>query len=303
MVIIAISSPPFSVRILRTYLEFSEQRYMVPNLIRSFVQYEHYDGACVNLEHSSQVTSPKKAQETYKKVICESTKHLVSYCGKCDGTFLDFFILKMEQKFQLCDSLTVTASCPDSSTPNLFELVRRLSIFKYLSYGEAPFSRSTTARLLPEVKPFMLHFKKEDLAIWKDRLRCHNALLARGMKVGSDREFKWMRAKAKSLQFDSVERFMLHAHPSTIADLLDALISFSDKVRLASRNHPLARAWYLRSHLLIRAGRWRCFRRRFRELLAYLTEQSTKPTQYVCDCPEQERLRAALRRATGSCCG
>ena len=202
------------------------------------------------------------------------------------------------------DDHSIFVRCQTTKTPIcLFELVRRLSIFKYLSYGEAPLSRSVTANLLPEVKPFMLHFKKKDLAIWKDRLRCHNALLARGMTVGSDREYRWLRAKAKSLQFDCLDSFMFHTHPSTLTNLLDALISFSDKMSSIASTQPLALAWYLGNHLLIQARRWKRFKSRFRELLARLTEHSRKPTHYVCECPEQERLRAALRRATGICFG
>ena len=202
------------------------------------------------------------------------------------------------------DDHSIFVRCQTTKTPIcLFELVRRLSIFKYLSYGEAPLSRSVTANLLPEVKPFMLHFKKKDLAIWKDRLRCHNALLARGMTVGSDREYRWLRAKAKSLQFDCLDSFMFHTHPSTLTNLLDALISFSDKMSSIASTQPLALAWYLGNHLLIQARRWKRFKSRFRELLARLTEHSRKPTHYVCECPEQERLRAAMRRATGICFG
>ena len=159
------------------------------------------------------------------------------------------------------------------------------------------------ANLLPEVKPFMLQFKKKDLAIWKNRLRCHNALLARGMTVGSDREYRWLRAKAKSLQFDCLDSFMFHTHPSTLTNLLDALNSFSDKMSSIASTQPLALAWYLGNHLLIQARRWKRFKSRFRELLARLTEHSRKPTHYVCECPEQERLRAAMRRATGICFG
>ena len=186
---------------------------------------------------------------------------------------------------------------------SLFELIRSLSIFKYLSYGEAPLSRSVAANLLPEVKPFMLQFKKKDLAIWKNRLRCHNALLARGMTVGSDREYRWLRAKAKSLQFDCLDSFIVDVYPSTMTDLLDALISFSDRVSSVARTQPLALAWNLGNHLLIQARRWKQFQSRFRELLACLTENSRKPTHYVCECPEQERLRAAMQRATVICFG
>ena len=196
------------------------------------------------------------------------------------------------------------AQIPRILSPRIFELIKSLSIFKYLSYGEAPFSRSKTARILPEVKPFILHFKRKDLAIWKDRLQCHNALLARGMAVGSDREFKWLRAKAKSLQFDSLDSFMLHEHSSIIADVLDALFAFSDKVSSLARIFPLAHAWYLGSHLLIQARRWRKFQPRFRALLAHLAEQSSMmPVHCAGGSTEQERLRAALQRATDFRCG
>ena len=188
----------------------------------------------------------------------------------------------------------------------LFPLIRKLSILKHLSYGREPCSLLATAKILPEVIPFLLDFKMRDISRWEEEMQYHNAILHRGSKVIKQDLLPAQRLliNACSRQFRSLDHYILNMHADKLANILEACLNFAERVYPLVLADPGAPAWRIHKQFFIQSRKWRQLKRRVLDLIDLLIELANKSkTIYgghrnsVDDWPNHDMMWDAVQRA------
>ena len=197
--------------------------------------------------------------------------------------------------------------CESDSNPRgrIFHLIKGMSIFKHISFGGQPLSRSQLVKILPEAGPFLLHFEKTDLAYWEYKMQSNNEILRRGIWLANSWERKCMIAKVKTLQFSSLDTYILHLHAGSVAEILDSCATFAERVLPLSRSDPHAKAWQLGEQLYIHSRHWRALTRTVLRLVdligcmrhASSIQNGTHASDEGDEWPNERLLQQALRRA------
>jgi hypothetical protein len=135
-------------------------------------------------------------------------------------------------------------------TERLFWSIRRACLLNYISYAKWRLEINETSNLLPEVKSVLKHFSRKSLATWYEEMRLHNALFKRGKRMGLG------ATRLPSLEFESLDRFMLQMHADKIAEVLESFTAFAKRLVPIMELDPDAPSWWLNRNVLIHREHW-----------------------------------------------
>ena len=188
-----------------------------------------------------------------------------------------------------------------TSSSLVFRFVRQVSLFKHVSYAGRRLKNSTTAKILPEISPFLSDFGRNALPQWNEEMCQCNMILLRGKRMGllpTVRKFRF---------FSSLDSYLIKMHAEKLASVLKSLVIFGERVVPLINDDPNARGWFFHEDLLIQSHHWRRLARSVLNLLKILglSELQNLASARQDSCflpssdvwPSQDNLREAMLRA------
>jgi hypothetical protein len=183
------------------------------------------------------------------------------------------------------------------SAEQIWACIRKASLLKHISYGGRRLPRYKTAKLLPEIMYISRLFAPKSIIQWTDRMLQHNALLRRGVRMRLHK-----RHGTTKLVHCSLDLFMLQMHSHEVAEALDSLSTFGERVLPIIERHPESDDWWLSPELLIDRRRWAQLSCRVMSLVHLLgidCDDTAFETLPLSPWPDLTKLVAAVRRARG----
>ena len=178
---------------------------------------------------------------------------------------------------------------------------RRAHIAKFLSFTHGRFSKMKLATRLPEINEIDIEIGFQSLQSREREMIHHNEILRRG---------KYMRIHVdggiERLTFSSLDRYILQMHSQTIANVLNALSKFADKVIPLIQRDRTAKLWQISDEILIQKQHWLALARQVMNLLKLLGFDNTRAVldgsilPWHSPWPDFECLLVAVRRARGN---
>ena len=146
---------------------------------------------------------------------------------------------------------------------------------------------------MPEIEPFLLHFRKRSLARWEQKKDSLNKRLLRAAKSGH-------LENPNKMKFQSLDDYMLYLHSDLLAQNMDSLVVFAERILPLIRSDPSARIWHFHEALLIQRRHWKSLARQVMNLVKLLSVAFNADFDQQVDLdlwPDQERLCDAMLRA------
>ena len=175
----------------------------------------------------------------------------------------------------------------------IFRNLSYLSPSKYISFSNFRLNKKLVLHLLPELKKFDHYFGSKAMSFWIQEQESYRAVIARGLRLG-------LRPNTHAISdaISSLDLFMIRFHASTIAETLDCLSEFANRLRPSSRPDRTVWMWTVEHSIVITNSR-------LSELATYLflalhhlplctDASSSHPLQ---GWPDHSRLVAASQRA------
>jgi hypothetical protein len=153
----------------------------------------------------------------------------------------------------------------DFETSQIFASIRRTNLMKYISYGGMRLKKQTVWKHIPEIAVMSREFGPGSLHSWHQSMQYHNQILKRGEKLSL-----CQNVKVQKLKHFSLDTFLLQMHSRQIAQLLQSLTSFGERVRTLIRQDPGARSWWLPQDMLIQRRHWLALSRNVMHLIRVL---------------------------------
>ena len=182
----------------------------------------------------------------------------------------------------------------------IWTCIRKTSLLRHICYSRKRLPKHRTAKHLPEIMCITKTFGPKSNQQWTDRMLQHNALLRRG---GSNMRLH-RRVNVAKLMHCSLDLFMLQMHSQQVAEALDSLSTFGERVLPIIKQDPDSRDWWLCPELLIDRRHWLRLSRRVMNLVHLLGidvdregRNSRRIPAALNPWPDFPKLLASVRRA------
>jgi hypothetical protein len=179
----------------------------------------------------------------------------------------------------------------------IIRAIRRVRVLRYLSFTHGRFSRQRVARYLPELQQINKEFRHRSTQKWAESMAAHNAILFRGryMHLLPIDRMEW-------LLFTSLDRYILQMHAKVIADVLNGLSKFAERVLPKIHQDRAARTWKICNQVLIQRRHWFSFTHdvmNFLNLLGFGDARMNGPlSPWLSPWPDFDFLAEEARRTT-----
>jgi hypothetical protein len=169
-------------------------------------------------------------------------------------------------------STSIQQNSMDTSKPidcdkdDIFKCIRKASLIRHISYTKMRLTHSEVAEDLPEILAESKHFQKRFLSQYEAERSAHNSLLARG----SDK----------------------------IADILESLTAFAQRVSLILNDNHNDRRIALNGNLLMHRRHWRSLSRQVLHLIRQICICEAELRKNTPELwPNWNRLQSAAKQA------
>jgi hypothetical protein len=147
----------------------------------------------------------------------------------------------------------------------VFKSLRKLSIFRYISFSNFRLNTKLIMHMIPEMKALSQLFGPQSECLWRGEMDAHNRIVSRGMQMGMS------PLRSLSLPtFTSLDLFLIHMRAAALADALNALARFASRVIPHVRRDSGAPLWCVEGTVLITRDRWAELSRRVVTLITLL---------------------------------
>jgi hypothetical protein len=181
----------------------------------------------------------------------------------------------------------------DCDKEDIFKCIRKASLIRHISYTKMRLTHSEVSEDLPEILAESKHFQKRFISQYEAERSAHNSLLARGMNQGLSRLIP-----AHKLICPSLDSYLLRLHSDKIADILESLTAFAQRVSLILNDNHNDRRIALNRHLLMHRRHWRSLSRQVLHLIRQICICEAELRKNTPELwPNWSRLQSAAKQA------
>ncbi len=167
---------------------------------------------------------------------------------------------------------------------------RAASLLKAVSYSTLRLSSQETMEILPEIATVENNFHAKSLEAWNEELRIHNKSIARGLAMGLNTIDRMDR-----LRFSSLDLFLIKTRGGMLAEVLNAISSFAERIIEEVKGDRNALLWSVRGPVIITNERWMALCKQLVNILKLIDFEGISETDY--SCPDFLPLKTAASRA------
>ena len=157
-----------------------------------------------------------------------------------------------------------------------------------LSFSTWRLSRKRMRESLPEIKQIDERFCDQEA--WCNQMEAHNATVRRGVQMGMAPPGCSLSRFLQQHTFDSLDAFLFRMHIPELANMLNGLSAFSERIlasiRSGSDHGSNGKLWHVSGTIIIVSDQFLLFAQRFVDLLALLGFRASgelEPGQHVTD--------------------
>ena len=121
---------------------------------------------------------------------------------------------------------------------------------KFLSFLHQTLPENLVGQVMPEIRQYR-RFRPE---YWRVELDHHNNAIRRGLRMGLSK-----MSNLKFLRFSTLENFVVSLKSAELAEVLDCLRTFAERVISKIRRKPLLQFWRIAGVIVITRESWRSF--------------------------------------------
>ena len=177
----------------------------------------------------------------------------------------------------------------------LFRELQKASISRYISFSERRMPRHRVKMLVREMQT-VGYMSKKMLCHWKDLMQEHNRILSRGERLGLCSG----AIKARSFKMSSLDVYMLQMQSRYLAEILDDLTSFGERVVKRICESPRSSMWVISGPILAERHSWVRFCQQMMSLLHIMglgRVGDFSNRMHLDPWPDRERLESSALRA------
>ena len=174
----------------------------------------------------------------------------------------------------------------------LFCELQKASISRYISFSKQMLPRNKVKMFIREMQT-VGYINKDMLKHWKVLMQEHNRILARGERLG----LCSVPMKARSLTMSSLDMYMVQMQSRYLAEILDDLTSFGERVIKRIGGSPMSLLWVISGPILVERRSWVRFCQQMMSLLHSMGMDGFADKLHLDPWPDRERLESSALRA------
>ena len=174
----------------------------------------------------------------------------------------------------------------------LFREIQKASISHYISFSNDKLAPVDVRMLVREARS-VGYINLGMLNHWKELMREHNRILARGHKLG----LLGGIITVKSKMIPSLDMYMLQIQSKYLAEILDDFTSFGKRVVKSISESPAGMIWALSGAVTIEINSWVRFCQQMMSLIQTIGVDCPENKAHLHPWPDRELLEASVARA------
>ena len=176
--------------------------------------------------------------------------------------------------------------------PMLFRAMQKASISRYISFSKERLPPDEVKALIKEMQT-VGYINMSMLNHWRDLMREHNQILARGQRLG----LSGRTINTKSRLFSSLDLYMLQMQSKYLAEILDDFSRFAERVMRCIAESPASRMWVVSGAIIIERSSWMCFCQQVVSLLHTIGIHCPVSKVRLDPWPDRKLLESSAARA------
>ena len=134
----------------------------------------------------------------------------------------------------------------------LYLLVRRASIMRYISFGYARLKRQQLIKIFPEIARMLRNcFMKRPIDWWQRKMSRHNQVVQRAIRMKFD-----LRSTSRRPIVSNLDQFIMKMYSPQIAQVLDCFLDFGMRIVPLIQKQPTAPEWWISEEVLMHRHHW-----------------------------------------------